>query len=38
MLLLASIIAKLQLYSSKLFRHIGLEAYILVHSPLILGI
>ena len=34
----ALIIAKPQLYSSKLFCHIGLEAYISVHSSLILGI
>ena len=34
----AAIIAKPQLYSSKLFYHIGLEAYISVHSSLILGI
>ena len=34
----ALIIAKPRLYSSKLFCHIGLEAYISVHSSLILGI
>ena len=34
----ASMIAKPQLYFSKLFYHIGLEAYIPVHSSLILGI
>ena len=34
----ASIIAKPQLYSSKLFYHIGLEADISVYSSLILGV
>ena len=34
----ASIIAKPQLYSSKLFCHIGLEEYISVHSFLLLGV